>query len=217
MENKKREGLIQNGILIGLFILLFIMLWIVFKYIQPALIELLMNQFQSNFAVSICKRFLPYVAGVMNIIISAVVTSYVKLVIEKRSEIPQILIEPCQEKNISGVRKNKHISENPKVKIGVKNDRYRIIYARMENIGKSIASNCKIENKLICQRLSPGESKNLYFILYDSSDGSMFFEKKITYSIQDIQEKNYTGKYLMQINLVEGQVSFKIDKNRRRG
>lgn len=216
MEDKKRKRLIQNGILISLFILFFAILWIAFILIRLTLIEFLVNQFHSTAIDFICRKILPCVAGVINLIISTIVTSYVKLVIEMKSEIPQILVEPCQENNISGVRKDKNVSNEPKVKIGVKNDRYRIVYARIENIGKSIVSECKVEDKLICHKLSPGESKNLYIILYDSPDDIMFFEKQIMYSFQDIQGKSYTGQYLMQIDLVRGQVLFQMDKNRRR-
>lgn len=69
-----------------------------------------------------------------------------------------------------------------------------------------------IENQLICQGLFPGQSSELYIILYDSSDDGMFIKKEISYSIQDIKNINYIGKYFINVDLERGNVLFQISK-----
>ncbi len=211
MENKKKL-LIQICISIGIFLCFFGLLGSIFKFSQPSLLSFLSDHFKSKPSSFEYKEVFPYIAGTINIIISAIVTAYVKLIIETKDKIPRILIMPCQKNSISGIKKEKHMKFFPHIKIGIANDGYRIIYAKIKNIGKSIISECMIENQLICQGLFPGQSSELYIILYDSSDDGMFIKKEISYSIQDIKNINYIGKYFINVDLERGNVLFQISK-----
>lgn len=210
-----------NFIMLIVFLTTLFLLGICFWVVKDILNSLFADK---NDIVEQINTTFPYISGFANLIITTAITVWVKARMELRLATPHIVICPEEIKNhngcnISGEKKEKPIVCYPKVFLGQETKTYRIVSAKIVNVGKTYISECTIERQKIVLNLSPGESTSIFFILYVSDAGSISSIKNnmISYSISDENSNTYFGSYNMAVDIKHCKASFHIRKKIKKG
>lgn len=212
-HNKRRLLPSSAYLLVGLVFvatatLLFVGLWFV-KIIITSVIE------NDAKVVETVNNWFPYVAGLVDVIITTLITAWIQSKIDIRLNAPKLLISCEHTKNysISGIKKEKPMRLGPRITVGDEKSRYRIIYAKITNVGKGIMSECFINKQKIPVILEPGNSSKLFILLYFSNEEdslSTSLRYDLPYKIQDANGNLYVGVYTMHVDLLNCQTKFLI-------
>ena len=189
-------------------LLLFLCLW----GIKNIATDTIVNQEE---VVEIINKGFPYVAGLIDIIITTLITAWIQSKIEIRMNAPQLMICTREGKRIpiSGVKKEKPNALVPKITVGKEQRRYRVVYAQIKNVGKGIMSKCIINNQCIAVNLEPGKDSELYIILYlpNKGDGpGADYVHHLPYQIHDSYGNVYTGEYTLSVKISTLQAQFSV-------
>ena len=172
--------------------------------------------------VEIMNKGFPYVAGLVDLIITTLITAWTQAQIDIRLNAPQLMIcdEDTKNYKISGIKKERPINNFPRITVGEEQARYRIVYAQIKNVGKGIMSECFVNKQKIPVNLEPGASSKLYIVLYWSNEGdnsSKNYEYHLPYKIQDANGNVYVGEYTMQVDLLTCQTQFRVKEKMKKG
>lgn len=217
---KKRYGkkLIQGCMIVLIFLVFCISFWVLTHLLRPIFINIIINNGGDEVLIEEIEKIFSYAVGLADMCLSLLVTALANSKIDSWLNTPQILITPrrTQQQNVSGIKKDTHISYKPKIEIGIKQEEYRIVYAKVINVGKTLISSCSIEGETVAFLLDTNQNTDLYLILYDSTNSLQDLNKiySLTYSIQDVKNRIYTGIYQMRIE--RGIASFHISKKTKR-
>lgn len=192
-------------------------LGVIFLLIKPFVLSTI-SKFSKTEIDKIEKGF-KYLSGLVNIIFSASITTYIKPKIEFYLNKPQVLITPIQLQgpNVSGIRKES-IEYSPIVELGEKSLKYRVIYAKIMNVSQNNVMECMIEGKNIIQLLGPNEEKNIYIIVYVPNNNTEFDNTTycLSYSVKDTKNNIYGGKYSLDLDLKELKAHLEINKKMKK-
>lgn len=215
MDEKKKKILSKWLVRIVIFFVLAIILWLCFKLIKPSLIEILSNFSNLKNKTSKLSNIISYIFGIFDMIISIIITAVIHSKIEKRQDLPKIKIIPNQVhgRNISGVKKEKNINYTPRIEVGEKQIKYRIVFAKIINTGKNSITECSIEEQVISFLLTPNDETPIYFILYGHEEGKAV-NYELKYLVQDTKNNSYKGTYCMQLDIEKGVASFWVQKTK---
>lgn len=218
LRRKEKGNLLQHGtkfLLLIIFICTLLLLGICFWAIKELLINLFANQAA---IVALIRSVFPYVGGIANICITTAVTAWTKEKLELIFNAPRILIRPkeipnCNGFNVSGEKRERPIVYPPQIKIGGETATYRIIFAKIINVGKISVSECTINGQKISLYLDPGKDSNLYFVLYMSEDSTKRSNQIILpYMIRDIYSNKYVGSFCMVVDTSRCKAVFNVHK-----
>lgn len=200
-----------------IFMAIAIAIWRFFALIKPPFLKYIDKFFDKEFTQ--IKTGVSIFFGFLDICISAFVTSYVESVFVAKQDFPRIFITSSNRnaRNVSGLKMTHSCDKHLCVEIGKSQPKFRIIYARIKNTGKSIISECIINNKKINVTLEPDQSSELYFVVYESvSNVKSNYNFKFPYCLRDDQGNVYIGKYCMEMNKSESIATFRALKKIRR-
>ncbi len=215
-ENKGKMLLKWVGRIVVCFILI-IFLWFIFGRFKSSMMVFLTKNFKLEDELAKYENTISVIFGILDIALSIVISVIIPIKMEKREDFPQIVIIPNQtyRSNMSGIKKEKQIDFDNKIELGKKQTKYRIIYAKIVNTGKSMISECCINGQTITFLLYPDNEIPLYLILYDFDKGKSF-DYELKYSVQDTNNNLYNGIYCMRLDLKKGVASFHIRKKLKR-
>lgn len=195
--------------------LLFLCLWGIKLFVTTAIAN-------ETEVVEIINKGFPYVAGMIDLIITTLITAWTQSKIDIRLNAPQLLIcdEHTKNYSISGMKKERPVDYSPRITVGAAQARYRIVYAKIENVGKGIMSECFINKQKIPVNLEPGASSKLYILLYCSNEDYSLSTKRqyyLPYEIQDANGNVYVGEYTMQVDFLNCQTQFHVKEKMKKG
>lgn len=185
MEEKNRKKLSKWLVRVIIFIVSAVLLWFGFKLTEPLLVKLILKLFKVTTELTRFQEIISYIFGIFDMIISMVISAIVQNKIEKKQNLPQIVIVPYQVQqgqNVSGIKKENPNHYKPKIMLGKKQAKYRIIFAKIVNTGKSSIVECLIEEQSISLLLASNGEIPLYLILYGRDD-EKFLNYELKYSI----------------------------------
>lgn len=195
-----------------------ILLWLILDLIMPYMLAFVKNVTSSDES-NINNRMFSILGALLDVVIAAVLTSYIESIYTARLNLPRIFITMPQTnlRNVSGVKVTHSCAQHLCIKIGKSESKFRVIYATVRNTGNRIISRCMINKQVLNLTLGPDQTSPLYFIVYEDVDGTKEKKKyKVSYCIQDDQGNSYVGKYCMRIDYEESIATFSICKRMRR-
>ena len=202
---------------ISIFLLSIVTLRILFNIIQPRLLNII-TSYTENEAREI-KNTVPIVFGLLNLIISTVITKTIENKLSPPDNIPEIFITSQRNSpnNLSGIKRTPNIQNGLYIKLGEHRPQCRFVYAKIKNTGTSVIVQCLINKQRTDITLEPNQERKLTIVIFEPAPG----ERRIRtydfpYQIQDICGNTYEGKYRMQIDRNLSQATFLPRKKTRK-
>lgn len=200
-----------------MFLTVVIVIWIIFGFIKPYLINYI-DEFTDSESSQI-KTTVSVFFAFLDVGISAVITSYVESIFAAKQDFPRIFITSPKKntRNVSGIKTTHSCPQHLCIKIGDSQPKFRIVYAKIKNTGRSIMSECIINKQVLNIVLDPDQNSELYFIVHESVNGTQSNNNyKFSYCIRDDQGNTYTGKYCMQVDNSKSIATFRAFKKMKR-
>lgn len=165
------------------------------------------------------KNVFDFFWWLIEIILSAIITSIVESKCQPKNT-PEVLITSSRDgkSNVTGARSAPIHNPKPCIRIGAENHQYRIVYAKIKNVGQLSISNYAINRQPLNLALEKDKSKDLSIIVFEPTSGKKRVRKyKLTVCVQVLEGEIYVQSYYMQLNENLSKAIFKpCSKMKRR-
>lgn len=215
-ENNKKN-LFVLFIKFIVFVICLLIIWRILVLIRPYIVQVFSESTDGDY--TLIERIISAFLGFFDLIISVMTTSFIESIFMAKQDLPRVFLYSPQGRaqNVSGIKTMNTCNSRLCVEIGIKQSKFRIVYARIQNTGKRTISECSINGQMINIMLPPNQSSELYFIIYTTdefpqTDGNIEFP----YCIRDDQGNTYMGKYTMKVNYGKSIATFHPIKKMKR-